>query len=290
MFDKAMCREEGYALPTNGRAEKFRKGWYAARVTADQSRIISKEQLDEAREDTPAALFDQEYMCARVTDEEMVLISSKSLDRLRGLTFVGVPEVMYASSDPALEGDECPTFAWRGRKIVDALYQRERDTMKIAANIVAFCNRHNIHHLAIDAGGLGKGVADRVMQIAGSSIRVAQYTGGSDGGPKYRNLRTKIWCTVANLVRDKELAYPEDAELRRQICAVHYMPADYADQLRLEPKKITKKRLGCSPDRGDAWVLGAYLGSRLAAQVNDWDEDEDEDEVAMSYGVRSAFV
>jgi len=50
------------------------------------------------------------------------------------------------SCDPALDrGDECVTYAMKDTKIIDELFQRERDTTKIAANIVAFARKNDIH-------------------------------------------------------------------------------------------------------------------------------------------------
>jgi phage terminase large subunit-like protein len=263
------------------RAAEGQPDWYRSVLRASESGLIPPVELAAARREMPVSVYEQEYECADITDEEMVLISSRMLDNLRGIHHIGIPQVCYVACDPALDaGDECPAYAWKGRDIVDDLFQRERDTTKIAANLVAFCLRNDAEHLIVDAGGLGKGVADDSAKLADGRINVIQYVGPAKANdPKYRNQRTEAWFEAAKLVADKEVPYPEDLEMRRQICSVRYMPADYADIMRLEPKPRTKARLGCSPDRADAWVLGVSAGTRLlaAAEFSFCDKYEDEE-------------
>lgn len=52
-----------------------------------------------------------------------------------------------------------------------------------------------------------------------------------------------------------EIVYPENEMLRQQLTMVKY-DFSAAGKMKAEDKKQTKKRLGQSPDRADAWVIG----------------------------------
>jgi len=70
---------------------------------------------------------------------------------------------------------------------------------------------------------------------------------------QYFNLRTELWGRARQWLRG-EVDLDPNEELKKELIAPEY---DHTGkmQLRLEPKKYTRQRLGVSPDLADAFVL-----------------------------------
>ena len=67
---------------------------------------------------------------------------------------------------------------------------------------------------------------------------------------------------------------PDDDRLIGELCAIRY---EYTDRgkIKLEPKELTKRRIGRSPDLADACVLG-FMGGEIPVEqfeeTFEWDE------------------
>ena len=67
-----------------------------------------------------------------------------------------------------------------------------------------------------------------------------------------------MWFHAAELIKTGRCEYPEDEELRRQLTAVRFKIVNSSGEMMLEPKELTKKRLGKSPDDADSFVYGLW--------------------------------
>jgi hypothetical protein len=78
-------------------------------------------------------------------------------------------------------------------------------------------------------------------------------------------------------VRDGLVPYPEDDECRRQLSSVRYELRGQGKVI-MELKDHVRSRLGCSPDRADAWVMGQWAtqhvrpGGGVARQRHDYED------------------
>ena len=59
-------------------------------------------------------------------------------------------------------------------------------------------------------------------------------------------------------VETLDIDYPDDEVLRMQLTSVKF-DITRTGKLICEPKDATKKRIGCSPDRADAWIMGIWV-------------------------------
>ena len=180
------------------------------------------------------------------------------------------------------------------RGIMKQLALPTPDTMQICSLIVAFMERYNIpdRMVAIDVGGGGKQIADRLRQM-GYNIRTIAF-GGAPTPPKekkvkrtkdkvdvdetrqtYKNRRCEMYGILRNhmnpAMNPMGFAIPEElSELRKEL-AVHplwyddmgrmYLPAKDVQPHRKgkETDEVTiKKLLGHSPDRADSLVLAVF--------------------------------
>lgn len=76
------------------------------------------------------------------------------------------------------------------------------------------------------------------------------------------NLRAELYWRMRNALdptNNSTIALPDDAELLRDLCSARYQPMA-GGKIKVESKEDIKKRIGRSPDRGDAVMLAGYDG------------------------------
>lgn len=159
--------------------------------------------------------------------------------------------------DPATGGDECMIYALENGEIIDERILHYDDTMKIVGEIMILAEKHKIKDIFVDSIGIGKGIVDRLQELGKHVIAINSAEKAKDD-VRFFNKRAEMWWKVRELVMDKNIPYPEDEELRRQLSAVRYSVVDSSGKIKLEPKEKTKERLGKSPDRADAFVYGNH--------------------------------
>jgi len=108
----------------------------------------------------------------------------------------------------------------------------------------------------IDSIGIGAGVVDRLdeLKYTVSGVNVGSSSSDSD---KYFNLRAELYWTLRERIEHESLSLPMDDLLVADLTTIKW---EYTSkgQLKLEPKEQQKKRIGRSPDRGDALALSMY--------------------------------
>lgn len=114
-----------------------------------------------------------------------------------------------------------------------------------------------------DTGGFGSGVVDSLIQAGHNPVPVNFSSNAQD--PKYLNCRAEMWWRMSDWVK-RGGAIPGDVqELKRELTTPTYTFARGCFQL--EPKEMIKKRLGFSPDHGDALALTFYYEEQPAGTI-----------------------
>ena len=161
--------------------------------------------------------------------------------------------------DPSLGGDECVINVMEDGKII---YQQilvgERDTMKIAGQMLTLARQFNCSEFALDVIGIGQGIADRLDEMKAGKVQRINSAEKANNEERFINLRAEMWWYAMEQVLDKKIPYVEDEETRRQLLAVRFKVINSNGCIQLEPKSETKKRLGRSPDRADCWIYGVW--------------------------------
>ena len=186
--------------------------------------------------------------------------------------------------DPATGGDECVIYVFEHYKIREMKILHTEDTMIIVGEMMILANQYNADVFGVDVIGLGKGIVDRLNELIKKPkmpakvmrkdvVRdtlfenykderkvIAIHSAKASSNPeRWGNLRDEIWWNARELIIDHKVPYPEDEELRRQLCEVRYKTISSDGKVKLEPKDDTKTRLGRSPDRGDAFIYGLWV-------------------------------
>ena len=114
----------------------------------------------------------------------------------------------------------------------------------------------------IDAIGVGGAVVDAAREtLTGANIRAVNFGGKSEATDKsgvlaMRNARAEAYWGFRELCEEGVIMIPDDPELIADLAALRYKPM--AGKITLENKAAIKKRIGRSPDAGDAVVLATF--------------------------------
>lgn len=233
-------------------------GWWRSVVRASETDIFKPEVLTQLKEDTPRAIYDQEYECSFITEEERVLITSADLAELADMYREPDHKIRFIVIDPSLGHDECVIYVFENGRIIDQLILHERDTMRIVATVSLLAEKHRIRNIGGDVIGIGAGIFDRLSELGYRTfpINSAESSSNTD---KWFNKRAECWWKAWEAVKEKKIEYPMDAKLRKQITNVHFEAYASRGTLKMEDKDKVKKRIEESPDRADTWVMGGYL-------------------------------
>lgn len=147
----------------------------------------------------------------------------------------------------------------------------EYDTVRQTSVLRGICDvvRANNGEVWIDAGAVGKGVADQLTAEFGNRVIRAVTFGEAaeleeDGHKRvYENRRSQLYfwaredmMSAAAQVDAGDIpaiTLDPSEQLTEELINTFYLPAD--GRLRIEPKDAIKARLGRSPDHADAFVL-----------------------------------
>ncbi|MET9818314.1 hypothetical protein [Streptomyces sp. NPDC006355] len=170
----------------------------------------------------------------------------------------------YVGVDVARAGGDSTILAHRRGVAITHLetYDRE-DTMQTTARVQAAVGEAGTIVPVVDSIGVGGGVVDRLREL---SVPVLAYTGAAktkartrDGEWGFRNVRSAAYWRMRELLDpayDPEVMLPPDDELLADLTAPTWdTTTGIPPKIYVEPKEDLVKRMGRSPDKGDAVVM-----------------------------------
>jgi len=220
-------------------------------------------------------LLKQEYpendIEAFLSSEDMVVISPDVVlrnveNRLAGVTDEALNRrtKRVTVCDPAGAGedsDECVIYNLENTKIVDSDIFTGVKPMEVVGRILGMAKRNKSSVICIDKVGEGSGIFSRVEQVykTDSSVEVYGFDGRlspPEGLAKetYANYKTYAYFKARDIFIDLKANIPNDVSLISQLSSITY-------EFRNGRQAVTKKedikaKLGQSPDRADAYVMG----------------------------------
>ncbi len=159
--------------------------------------------------------------------------------------------------DIARFGDDATSFCFRkGRLCLKFLSFRKLDNVGVANQTTAFINEYHPYRIFMDIGGQGAGVYDILRDRGfGEIIRGVYFGERAINEERYFNRRAEMWDGILSWLDSKpQVQLPSDEELFNDLTGVN-KKYDRRGRLQLEEKDELKKRLGRSPDKGDALAL-----------------------------------
>lgn len=179
---------------------------------------------------------------------------------------------LWTGVDVGRGGDES-VYAHRDAWAVLLKGDRRRDTMATAAQVQTYSGR-----AIIDVTGLGAGVYDRLNEL---SQRPLAYVGAGktnkrdrSGKLGFTNVRSAAYWTLRELLDpdcDPTLALPPDDLMISDLTTPTWeITSGVPAKIKVETKEDVVKRLGRSPDRGDAVAMSCWAdyhrGSNVVAE------------------------
>lgn len=229
--------------------------WWAGLYRADETNVIDAEELALLRATLSDNTYRQEFLCDFTAAADNVLITidlvSDAMNTTRTEAEIkNAPRIL--ALDPARFGDDRSVIIRRqGLNVFPPKIFRKADNMAMVGHLMQEAKEFNPDAVFVDAGA-GAGIIDRCRQLGMTVIEVN--FGGSPLKPgQYANKRAEMWDLVREYLESGG-ALPNDPELKADLVVPTY-DYDASNQMRLESKENIKKRLGKSPDLGDALAL-----------------------------------
>ncbi|MFB7496075.1 hypothetical protein ACFC09_15510 [Streptomyces sp. NPDC056161] len=175
---------------------------------------------------------------------------------LEGRRFTGV--------DVARAGGDSTVLAHRWGTVITGLETHDReDTMRTTARVQAAVGDTGEILPVVDSMGVGGGVVDRLRELG---VPVLAYTGAAktngrtrDGEWGFINVRSAAYWRMRELLdpaHGSEIMLPPDDVLVADLTAPTWdTTTGVPPKIRVEPKEELVKRMGRSPDKGDAVVM-----------------------------------
>lgn len=186
---------------------------------------------------------------------ELVMVARKAKTEATGEKKLGV--------DPARFGDDRTSICFRQtRKVHWIRSYTKKSTMEVAGLVVTAIRETEANQCAIDVGGLGAGVYDRVSEIVGSpewdgpKCQIVQVNSSESpiNAKKYTNKRAEMWGEVKEWLQRQPAEIPDSDELQADLTQIRYS-YDSNNALKMEKKEDMKKRGFRSPDMADSLGL-----------------------------------
>jgi len=160
--------------------------------------------------------------------------------------------------DPARFGDDRTSICFRqGRKVHWLRSYSKKSTMEVAGLVLQIIKEVKPDQVAVDVGGLGAGVYDRLQELIpyGSTDLVQVNSSESPyDAKKYTNKRAEMWGEMKSWMEAQPAQIPDSDEMQADLTQIRYS-YDSNSALKMERKEDMKKRGFRSPDTADALGL-----------------------------------
>ena len=158
--------------------------------------------------------------------------------------------------DPAEMGDdETVIYALENEKKIDQDIFAQKRPMETVGRIIAMKRKHKANLIVGDALGVGSGIFSRLDEMDEPTLALKVSEKSSDPS-KFFNLRAEIYWYAREQFQER-LPKIFDEQLMAELSAIKHHRNSFS-QIQIEKKEEIKKRIGRSPDRADAWVMGLW--------------------------------
>ena len=204
--------------------------------------------------------FDQEYPATaelafrRQSVETLFKIAriEKAMHHKPDIEGIG-PKIMGIDPAEAEEGGDDTVFALRqGRRVLEVRRFHGKNTMEVVALAARAIDDWRPDYINVDAGGLGSGIADRLIELQHRCYRVL-FGERAIEQDLYHLRRDEMWGEMVKWFED-DVQLPNDESLKADLCGP-IKDEDASLRFKLETKKAMRKRGLKSPDGGDALAL-----------------------------------
>lgn len=192
-----------------------------------------------------------------VLNADNKLISAELVRTAQQPKYIDTKSPLVIGLDIARFGDDATVFCFRrGRVCEKFVSYRKKDTVETANIATHFIKTYHPQRLFLDVGGIGAGVYD-ILSDRGFRhiVRAVGFGEKALHSDRYVNRRAEMWDGIKEWLSATATVFlPNIQEITDDLCDVNKM-YDKQGRLQLEEKAGLKRRLGRSPDFGDALAL-----------------------------------
>lgn len=143
---------------------------------------------------------------------------------------------------------------------VDEMLLEHKSTMDTAGRLSALRKKWGANLIAVDVIGVGAGVVDALNDLGENVLAINSSSKPTveTAQKKYYNLRSQLHMEAGEKFAEGKVALKadEDYVLQGQLSSTKFKYAN--GRIQAESKEDVKKRLGRSPDRADAFIMGLH--------------------------------
>lgn len=244
-------RNEGYFYECfNTKRNFWRTRNIDARKVEDTDKAIYQQIIDEYGADSRQAKVeiygefpsqgDDQFIDAGLVDEAMD----------RKPTYDPTAPIMLGVDVARFGSDKTVIAVRQGRDIIALHKHTGLDTMAVVGRVIEAITKYKPILTAIDEGGLGAGVLDRLLEQQ-YKVRGINFGTKADSAT-YGNKRAEMWGLMREWLKGAVL--PKDRELRADMIGPTYK-LNSMGAIMLERKEDMKRRGAASPDSADAIAI-----------------------------------
>lgn len=222
--------------------------------------------------------YEHIWLGAPVSAGAYKLITYKSVHSAMSCCWRVSSAPLIIGIDVARFGDDATVMCFRrGRVCLEFKTFKHLDNVAVANQATFFIRQYHPARVFIDAGGVGGGVVDILLDRGFKRVvRPVMFGGSAILDERYHNRRAEMWDELRQWLEDEGGAQlPKDEMLIGELCAVN-KKYDSRGRLQLEEKSEIKSKLGRSPDMADALAL------TFAEPVYDMGEQDENDKTQNS--------
>ena len=222
-----------------------------SREVEGTDKSVYNQIIDEYGADSSQAYVEVYGMFPNASDDQFIssLLVDDAMKRER---YKDDTAPIIVGVDPARFGSDATVIAVRqGRDIIELKKHKGDDTMETVGRIIEVIEQYQPALVAIDEGGLGAGVVDRLKEQR-YKVKGVNFANRSKNPMMYGNMRAQIWGDMREWLRSASI--PADRYLKTDLISPLMKP-DSKGAIFLESKKDMKARGLASPDSADAIAL-----------------------------------
>lgn len=192
-------------------------------------------------------------------------------EAMRREPFYGIDDALVCGIDIARGGADNNVVRFRrgldarSFPVVRVPGSETRDTTLFIAKAVTLIQDMQPDAVFVDSTGVGGPIADQLRRLLPNSTIIDVGFANTAPDRHYANMRTYIWWRLREMIK-AGLAIEDSSELERELTSPEY-GHNAKDQIALEKKDEIKKRLGISPDDGDALALTCTMPVQKARHI-----------------------
>lgn len=149
--------------------------------------------------------------------------------------------------------DETALALLQGNRLVELATWRGQDTMKTVGAVKGYADAHPGVAIAVDDGGVGGGVVDRLRELD-IAVHQVKFGAAPEGrlSVHFKNKVSEMYWVLREELREGKLALPDEPKLFAQLTQVEW---EQESDRAIRVHKRGREGRAPSPDRADALAL-----------------------------------